>query len=155
MTTSDSDEGARHRRTVIVSGRRTSISVEVAIWDALTDVCKREECTLSDVLTLIDQRRLGASLASAIRVFSIFYFRALAGLGSAVPRVESGLAEAPAPFEIPAAGFHAVAPPVAGGIPLLDPVLEAFEANRRARLQALADGNAADTPDDAPVDADH
>lgn len=140
MTTSDSDEGARHRRTVIVSGRRTSISVEVAIWDALTDICKREECSLSDLLTLVDQRRLGASLASAIRVFSIFYFRALAGLGAMVPRVSTGLAEAPAPFDIPTAGFQTVAPPVAGGISLLDPVLEAFEANRRARVQALAEG---------------
>lgn len=141
MTTSDSDEGARHRRTVIVSGRRTSISVEVAIWDALTDICKREECTLSDLLTLIDQRRLGASLASAIRVFSIFYFRAIAAL--AIPGLGSqaaapGLAEATAPFEIPTAGFQSPAP-VAGGIALLDPVLEAFEANRRERLQALAD----------------
>ncbi len=139
MTTSDSDEGARHRRTVIVSGRRTSISVEVAIWDALTDVCKREECTLSDLLTLVDQRRRGASLASAIRVFSIFYFRALAGIGTQAPRAAQGLSEAPAPFEIPTAGFQAVAPPVAGGVSLLDPVLEAFEANRRARLQALAE----------------
>ncbi len=141
MTTSDSDEGARHRRTVIVSGRRTSISVEVAIWDALTDICKREECTLSDLLTLIDQRRLGASLASAIRVFSIFYFRAISGLNMAVaPPVTApaALAEAPAAFEIPTIGFQAP-PPVAGGVPLLDPVLEAFEANRRARLQALAE----------------
>ena len=144
MTTSDSDEGARHRRTVIVSGRRTSISVEVAIWDALTDVCKREECTLSDLLTLVDQRRLGASLASAIRVFSIFYFRALAGLGATVPRAATGVAEAPAPFEIPTTGFQGIVPPVAGGISLLDPVLEAFEANRRVRLQALADGDGKD-----------
>lgn len=148
MTTSDSDEGARHRRTVIVSGRRTSISVEVAIWDALTDICKREECTLSDLLTLIDQRRLGASLASAIRVFSIFYFRAIAGL--VTPNLAAPaptLAEAAAPFDIPTAGFQAP-PPVAGGIALLDPVLEAFEANRRERLQALADEEEAETPDE-------
>lgn len=146
MTTSDSDEGARHRRTVIVSGRRTSISVEVAIWDALTDICKREECTLSDLLTLIDQRRLGASLASAIRVFSIFYFRAIAAVASSsgtapAPR----LAEAAAPFDIASAGFQAP-PPVAGGIALLDPVLEAFEANRRERLQALAAETDAEAP---------
>ncbi|KJV08996.1 hypothetical protein VZ95_14150 [Elstera litoralis] len=100
-------------------------------------------------MTLVDQRRLGASLASAIRVFSIFYFRALAGLGSTVPRAVTGLAEAPAPFEIPTTGFQGIAPPVAGGISLLDPVLEAFEANRRARLQALAEGeDAEDTGND-------
>lgn len=147
MTTSDSDKGARHRRTVIVSGRRTSISVEVAIWDALTDICKREECTLSDLLTLIDQRRLGASLASAIRVFSIFYFRAIAAL-AAPPggTLSSGLAEAAAPFDIASAGFQAP-PPVAGGVALLDPVLEAFEANRRERLRALAAETDAENPD--------
>jgi predicted DNA-binding ribbon-helix-helix protein len=97
LNTSESDEGARYRRTVTVSGRRTSISIETVIWDGLEDVSNREELTLSELLTLIDQRRLGASLASAVRVFVLFYYRTLADLAAplllAKQRKEAGFSD--------------------------------------------------------------
>jgi predicted DNA-binding ribbon-helix-helix protein len=72
--------GERIRRNVNISGRRTSVSLETAVWDALADICKRERVSLVELLTRIDTGRLEASLASALRVFVLAYFRTLASI---------------------------------------------------------------------------
>lgn len=62
-------------RNVTVNGRRTSLRLEGAIWDALVDICAREKLTLHQVCSLIDQRRDGTSRTSAVRAFVVTYFR--------------------------------------------------------------------------------
>lgn len=128
MSTSESDEGARYRRTVTVSGRRTSISIETVVWDGLEDISNREELTLAELLTLIDQRRLGSSLASAVRVFVLFYFRTLADIAQPLIRAASR--------PVAARDGEDLTPP--NTLPgLIDKVLDRF-AETRAELSARA-----------------
>ncbi|MFD2264788.1 ribbon-helix-helix domain-containing protein [Lacibacterium aquatile] len=128
MSTSESDEGARYRRTVTVSGRRTSISIETVVWDGLEDISNREELTLAEILTLIDQRRLGSSLASAVRVFVLFYFRTIADIAQPLIRA----ANKPSAAHDSDDSHVPLTPP--NTLPgLLDKVLERF-ATTRAEL---------------------
>lgn len=48
------------------------------MWDALAEICRREEMTVHDLCELIDERRRASSLTAAIRVFIVTYFRAAA-----------------------------------------------------------------------------
>lgn len=68
-------DGARVRRNVRVATRRTSVSLEVAIWDALADICTREDLPIDAVCDAVETRRNSDSLASSLRTFSLLYFR--------------------------------------------------------------------------------
>src|SRR3954463_7865501 len=65
-------------RNVTVSGRRTSMRLEAAMWDALHAICRRERRSLHDMCSLINGQRQESSLTAAIRVFIMLYFRAAA-----------------------------------------------------------------------------
>lgn len=67
--------GARVRRNVRVAARRTSVSLEIAIWDALADICARENLPIDAVCDAVEARRNSDSLASSLRTFSLLYFR--------------------------------------------------------------------------------
>jgi|SRR5579883_2915053 predicted DNA-binding ribbon-helix-helix protein len=65
-------------RNVTVAGRRTSIRLEPAMWEALQQICLREGKTIHDLVTEIDHARVESSLTAAIRVYLLRYFRAAA-----------------------------------------------------------------------------
>jgi len=65
-------------RNVFIGSRRTSVRLEPAMWDALAEICRREDLSLHEVCALIDERRQASSLTAAIRVFILAYFRAAA-----------------------------------------------------------------------------
>ena len=62
-------------RNVTVSGRRTSIRMEQVMWTSLTDICRREERSINEIISMIDEKRADTDLTAAIRVFLICYFR--------------------------------------------------------------------------------
>lgn len=61
-----------------VGHRRTSVSLEDHVWDGLTDICRREAIGIDTLCTEVDRRRSRSSMSSALRVFLLLYFRALA-----------------------------------------------------------------------------
>lgn len=65
-------------RNVFVGRRRTSVRLEPAMWDALGEICRRENTTLHELCEMVDARRRASSLTAAIRVFVMAYFRAAA-----------------------------------------------------------------------------
>ena len=65
-------------RNVTVSGRRTSMRLESAMWDALHAICRREGRSLHEMCSMINEQRQESSLTAAIRVFIMVYFRAAA-----------------------------------------------------------------------------
>lgn len=65
-------------RNVVVEKRRTSLRLEPVMWDAIAEICQREQISLHDLCTLINRRRHASSLTAAIRVFIVAYFRAAA-----------------------------------------------------------------------------
>ncbi len=65
-------------RNVTIGRRRTSLRLEPAMWDALEEICRREDMSQHELCAMIDERRRASSLTAAIRVFIINYFRAAA-----------------------------------------------------------------------------
>lgn len=62
-------------RNVTCSGRRTSVRLELEIWDALHEICFRERLTIHELCTAVDVKRNGYSLTAALRVFVVTYYR--------------------------------------------------------------------------------
>jgi predicted DNA-binding ribbon-helix-helix protein len=65
-------------RNVSIGGRRTSLRLEPTMWDALEEICRREDMTQHELCATIDERRRASSLTAAVRVFILTYFRAAA-----------------------------------------------------------------------------
>ncbi len=65
-------------RNVTIGRRRTSLRLEPAMWDALEEICRREEMSQHEICATIDERRRASSLTAAIRVFIVNYVRAAA-----------------------------------------------------------------------------
>ena len=63
---------------VTVGGRRTSLRLEPAMWDALEEICQREKMTEHELCGMVDGCRHASSLTAAVRVFIVTYFRAAA-----------------------------------------------------------------------------
>ena len=64
----DQDSLAIRKRSVVISGHRTSVSLENAFWFGLKEVAGRKGQTVNQLVTEIDSGRTG-NLSSAIRVF--------------------------------------------------------------------------------------
>lgn len=56
------------KRSVVITGHRTSVSLENAFWDALKAIAARRNFTVNQLVTEIDKQRNG-NLSSAIRVY--------------------------------------------------------------------------------------
>jgi predicted DNA-binding ribbon-helix-helix protein len=68
-------------RNVIVAGRSTSIRLEAAMWDALSEIAGREERTVNAICTRVDKRRKESTLTSGLRVYILNHFRRTAKRG--------------------------------------------------------------------------
>jgi predicted DNA-binding ribbon-helix-helix protein len=67
------------KRSVVVAGHKTSVSLEDAFWKPLREIAIRREMTLSALLAAIDAERQHVNLSSAIRLFILnFYLEELA-----------------------------------------------------------------------------
>ena len=62
-------------KNVTVGNLRTSLRLEPEIWEALDELCAREGVTVHQLCTLIDDYRRGDSRTSAVRAFTVTYFR--------------------------------------------------------------------------------
>jgi predicted DNA-binding ribbon-helix-helix protein len=67
------------KRSVLVSGRKTSISLEDEFWLALRRIATAEGKTIAEVIADVPLDR-GVNLSSALRIFILRYHERLAGL---------------------------------------------------------------------------
>ena len=63
------------KRSVVVGGHKTSVSLEDAFWTSLKDIAMRRGTTLSTQIASIDTSRKTSNLSSAIRRFVLEHFR--------------------------------------------------------------------------------
>jgi predicted DNA-binding ribbon-helix-helix protein len=56
------------KHSVVVSGHRTSVSIETPFWDELTAIAGRRGTSVNRLIAEIDRTRAG-NLSSAIRLF--------------------------------------------------------------------------------------
>ena len=64
------------KRSIIIDGHKTSVSLEDAFWSDLKDIAHAERATLSKLVAKIDETRQHSNLSSAIRLFVLEHFRA-------------------------------------------------------------------------------
>jgi predicted DNA-binding ribbon-helix-helix protein len=57
------------RRSIVLNGKKTSISLEDEFWEALRAIAVAQKKPLTKLLNEIDQGRNDGNLSSAIRVF--------------------------------------------------------------------------------------
>jgi len=63
------------KRSIVVSGHKTSVSLEDAFWEALKKIAAGRGATLTQLVASIDARRAHANLSSAIRLFVLDFYR--------------------------------------------------------------------------------
>ena len=56
------------KRSVVVSGHQTSVSLENPFWDVLTQIATDQNVSLNELITEVDRQRDG-NLSSALRVY--------------------------------------------------------------------------------------
>ena len=70
--------GLKAMRNIQLMNVRTSVVLETAIWDAVGEILLRENLDLNGFCQMVDKRRRGFNLTSAIRVVVVIYYRTLA-----------------------------------------------------------------------------
>jgi predicted DNA-binding ribbon-helix-helix protein len=63
------------KRSIVIVGHKTSVSLEDAFWRALKEIAFRRQMTLSSLVGSIDAERQHGNLSSAIRLFVIEFYR--------------------------------------------------------------------------------
>jgi predicted DNA-binding ribbon-helix-helix protein len=63
------------KRSIVVSGHKTSVSMEDAFWEALKRIAAGRDMTLTELVAVIDAGRAHANLSSAIRLYILDYYR--------------------------------------------------------------------------------
>ena len=66
------------KRSIVLAGHKTSISLEDAFWRALKDIAGSRRMTLSDLISSIDHERKRGNLSSALRLFVLNHYQARA-----------------------------------------------------------------------------
>ena len=87
------------KRSIVVGGHKTSISLEDAFWDGLKEIAHRHRVSLSDLVGSIDLERQHGNLSSTVRLFVLNHYRQriLAEAAETVhPHIRPTSSEAPA-----------------------------------------------------------
>jgi predicted DNA-binding ribbon-helix-helix protein len=67
------------KRSIVIAGHRTSVSLEDAFWKALKEIARARHLSVAELIATIDgERQIGnytGNLSSVIRLFVLDYFR--------------------------------------------------------------------------------
>jgi predicted DNA-binding ribbon-helix-helix protein len=63
------------KRSIVLAGHKTSISLEEPFWKGLKDIAWRRHQTLSELIGSIDAERKFGNLSSAVRLFVLNDFQ--------------------------------------------------------------------------------
>jgi len=67
------------KRSIMLNGHKTSVSLEDEFWDGLREIAADRNVGLSVLVDEIDRVRDNCNLSSALRVYVFRYFRARIG----------------------------------------------------------------------------
>ena len=62
------------KRSVIIDGHKTSVSLEDVFWNALRNIAHERRETISHLIASIDANRKFANLSSALRIFVLRHY---------------------------------------------------------------------------------
>ena len=63
------------KRSIVVAGHKTSVSLEDAFWKGLKEIAGGRDMTLSELVAAIDSERQHGNLSSAIRLCVLEFYR--------------------------------------------------------------------------------
>ena len=63
------------KHSVVIKGRKTSVSLEDAFWKSLRGIADERGETLHQLISGIDGSRKNANLSSALRIFVLEFYR--------------------------------------------------------------------------------
>jgi predicted DNA-binding ribbon-helix-helix protein len=63
------------KRSIVIAGHKTSISLEDAFWKGLKDIAGERDLNPSDIVAGVDAERQQGNLSSAIRLFVLNCYR--------------------------------------------------------------------------------
>jgi predicted DNA-binding ribbon-helix-helix protein len=63
------------KRSIVIGGHKTSVSLEDAFWDALKDIANWKHKTVAELANSVDLDRTHANLSSALRLFVLNYYQ--------------------------------------------------------------------------------
>jgi len=66
------------KRSLVIAGHRTSISLEDDFWDALREIAGQKNVSVPALVAEVDSTRGDANLSSALRVAVLRHYRAAA-----------------------------------------------------------------------------
>jgi predicted DNA-binding ribbon-helix-helix protein len=73
------------KRSTVIAGHKTSVSLEDAFWDALREIATARGVTQATLVSTIARDRQQSNLSSAIRLFVLDHYHALAERRSRKP----------------------------------------------------------------------
>ena len=63
------------KRSVVIAGHKTSVSVEDEFWDSFKEIASERGMTVAAMIGKIDGGRKHANLSSAVRLFVLGVYR--------------------------------------------------------------------------------
>jgi predicted DNA-binding ribbon-helix-helix protein len=63
------------KRSIVIGSHKTSISLEDVFWACVRQIARERATTASELIGMIDARRNGSNLSSAIRIFVLDHYR--------------------------------------------------------------------------------
>jgi predicted DNA-binding ribbon-helix-helix protein len=63
------------KRSIVLAGHKTSVSLEDAFWKGLKEIAARRLMTLAELIGTIDSQRQHGNLSSALRLFVLEFYR--------------------------------------------------------------------------------
>ena len=63
------------KRSIVIAGHKTSISLEDAFWKGLKEIAAKRNMSFSNLVAVIDSERQHGNLSSAIRLFVLDFYR--------------------------------------------------------------------------------
>src|SRR6478609_1878625 len=97
--TSMSRPNVNRKRSVVVSKKRTSVSLEDSFWASLQAIVKMENTTIEHYIEKIERKRDTPNLSSNLRIAVLEYYQQLAARS-----MVAGMPEGSAPSVVPKQG---------------------------------------------------
>ena len=70
------------RRNVVIGNKRTTVMMEIQMWDALAEICRICNKDMNAICHEVSVRReLSQNFTSDLRIFILEFFRKRAGIG--------------------------------------------------------------------------
>jgi len=86
------------KHSVVIGGRKTSVSLEDEFWSALKVIAAERPIGLSELVTAIDKQRQHGNLSSAVRLFVFDFYRSPISGTTADADLHKMMPQAPSPM---------------------------------------------------------